>query len=351
MVSSVSRPAPERLDLPAEPADLKAAIVGAGYIARAHADAYQSNRHVELVAVVDPVPDKARRLAESFGAATAHSLSEVLDSDVDIISLCTPSHTHADLAELALSAGKHVLCEKPIARTLADSQRLVTAAETARGLLMVGHVSRFEPDHQAAYEVIAAGGIGAVRMMSQAITSSFPTWSQDSWLSDPKRSGGPLVDLGIHSIDFLNWISGSRPCRVHAVGTQRPEGLIDHAIATIRYQNGAMAVVETGWAQPESQGLTVSTEIAGTEGRLTWDYAGIAVGKVHSVTQPPRDISPLGSRGFHLEIAAFVNAIRHNDPSPVPAAEAQTALRVALAALESIETGTVVELSYPTEER
>lgn len=323
---------------------LKAAIVGAGYIAGSHADAYRAHPNIELSLTFDDVGSKATALAAQFGGRVAHTFDQVLDSDVDLVSVCTPSPTHADLAIAALTAGKSVLCEKPIARTLVDARRMVAAAKSTGGLLMVGHVSRFEPDHRAARDAIAAGNIGTVRMMSQSLTSSFPGWSQNGWLADTAQSGGPLLDLGVHSFDFLNWISGGRPIRVHAVGSARADGLIDYALTTIRYDNGAMGVVETGWAHPENAGLSVATEIAGTSGRLSWDYSGISVGSLHTRSGRSQQFSPLGARGFRSEIAAFAQAVRNGLPSPVPAVEAELAAQVSLAALQSIESGAMVDL-------
>ena len=327
---------------------LKAGIVGAGYIARSHADGYRAHPGVQLAYVADPVLPKAKELARQYGAGALATAAELIGSDVDLISVCTPTPTHADVAVAALAAGKNVLCEKPIGRFVADSQRIVDAARVAPGLLMVGHVSRFEPDHLAAMQLVAAGRIGRVRMMSQSITAAFPDWSQGGWFGDAQLSGGPLVDLAIHSFDYLTWVCGSTPVRVQAVGSRRPDGLTDYAVATVRYASGALAVVETSWAHPTSQGLSVATELTGTDGRINWDYDGIALGEMHTRKGLHRRFSPLGSRGFRAEIAAFVDAVANRASSPVPAEDALTALRVALAAAKSITTGRAVDLHVGT---
>lgn len=330
-------------------APVRVGVVGAGYIAAAHVTGYAADPRAEVAYVVDPVPDKAAALADRAGASVLPDLDALLASDVEAVSICTPSPTHADLAVAALDAGRHVLCEKPVARTVTDAERMVAAAAQAPGVLMVGHVSRFEPDHAAAAAEVRSGRIGDVRMLSQSLVGERPTWSERDWLADPEQSGGPLVDLAIHSFDYLTWVCGARPVRVHAIGSARDDGLIDYAIATVRYDNGAMAVVETSWAHPAGHGLELSTELVGSDGRITWDYASTAVGSLKRAGEPARAMSQLGSRGFEAEVAAFLDAATSDGPSPVPAEDGLLSLRLALAATESLRTGRVVHLSPTTE--
>lgn len=323
---------------------VRVALVGAGYIAGSHAAAYAAHPDAEIAYVVDPVAEKAAALAERYGARPLADVEALLDSDVEALSVCTPSPTHADIAVAALAAGKHVLCEKPVARTLTDGERIVEAGRRGPGLLMIGHVSRFEPDHRAACDAVRAGRIGEVRMMSQSITGELPGWSEQGWLADPDQSGGPLLDLAIHSFDYLTWVCGGVPERVHAVGATRPDGLVDYAVATVRYDSGALAVVETSWAHPAGHGLELATELSGSAGRIAWDYAGVAVGSVKRAGAAPQAISQLGDRGFRAEVAAFLDAVATGGPSPVPAEEGLLALQVALAAVESLRTRRTVHL-------
>ncbi len=325
--------------------DLRVGVLGAGMIANEHVGAYAATPGVRVVAVVDPVAPKAERLAGRVDAAVVPDLEAVLTAGVDIVSVCTPPLTHADPAVAALEAGCHVLCEKPLARTLDDGQRIAEAARTAPGLLMVGHVSRFEPDHAAAKAAVEAGRIGAVRMVSHSMTTSLPGWSEGGWFTDPEQSGGPLLDLGVHGFDFLSWVVGSEPVRVHAVGADTPTGPVTYALATVRYANGAMGLVESSWAHPASHGFALRTEIVGTRGRIDWDYAGLTSGTLHRDGQPPTRWEPLGARGYLAEIGAFVEAIRTGAPAPIPVDDGLRSLRTALAALESVRTGDAVDLS------
>ena len=324
---------------------LKVGIAGAGLIAGVHARAYSGVPGVEIVAISDPVEAKAQRLASQVGARTVADAAALIDLGVDIVSVCTPSPTHAGIAVSALEAGLSVLCEKPIARTLEDGRRILAASQGAAGILMVGHVSRFEPDHHQAKQVIDAGHLGQVQMMSHSITTSMPGWSEVGWLGDIEMSGGPLVDLAVHSFDFLSWATGSHPVRVTCVGADTAVGPATYALATLRYATGAIALVEASWAHPASHGFKLSTEFVGTDGRLSWDYDSIGGGFLHGTDRETVRFDPLGERGFQAEILAFVEAVRDGSPSPVPASDGFSALRTSLAALESLRTGTTIELS------
>ena len=326
---------------------LRVGIVGAGMIAGCHSRAYAASG-VEVAAVCDPRRSKAEALAATTGAAVVADLDALLNLDVDLVSVCTPPDSHVDLALQSLAAGRHVLCEKPVARDLADARRLraaALAAEAAGLVLAVGHVSRFEADHAAAQRLVADGSIGRVAMMSHSLTSAFPGWSEGGWLGDPARSGGPLLDLAVHSFDYLAWVSGARAVRVSAVAGDTPAGPDTYALATVRYDNDAMAQVQASWGNPGSRGFRLACELVGTAGRLTWDYGSITNGELHRSDGPGEVFFPLGERGYAAEVAAFAAAARAGGPSPVPVEAGYQALRTALAARRALETGQPVDLT------
>lgn len=325
--------------------ELRVGIAGAGMIAGVHARAYHAARGVRVVAVADPVPAKAERLASQVDANPLPDLAALLDADLDVLSVCTPSPTHAGLTVPALEAGLSVLCEKPIARTLDDARRIVDASAGATGICMIGHVSRFEPDHQTARQVITSGAIGEVRMMSHSITTSLPGWSEAGWLANLDMSGGPLVDLAVHSFDFLSWATGGTPVRLHAMGADTVVGPSTYAIAHVRYDTGAIGLVETSWAHPASHGFRVAVEFMGTEGRLSWDYDSLASGWLHRRDGASVRFDPLGERGFTAELGAFLDAVRDGGPSPVPPEDGRSALRTSLVALESVSSGKTIDMN------
>jgi predicted dehydrogenase len=324
---------------------LRVGVVGAGMIAGCHVRAYAADDDVDVVAVADPRTDKAQRLAGTVGADACADLDGVLDLDVDIVSVCTPPHSHADLTVRALAAGRHVLCEKPLAGSLADGRRIVEAARASDRVVMVGQVSRFEPEHRAAKDLVDGGYVGDVAMMLHSMTAPLPGWSEGGWLTDPRQSGGPLLDLSVHSFDYLAWLCGSPATRVHALAADSPVGPSTYTLTTVRYASGAMGQVEASWAHPAGRGFRAVVEVSGTAGRISWDYDSIAGGAMFLDGGQTVPFDPLGERGYRREVAAMTRAVREGTPSPVPAEAGYDAMRTALAAHESLRTGEPVDLT------
>jgi predicted dehydrogenase len=327
----------------AEP--IRVGVVGAGMIAGCHVRAYAAAPGVDVVAVADPRESKAEALAATVGAKACADLDELLALDVDVVSVCTPPKAHAAVAVRAVESGRHVFCEKPLAADLADARRIVHAAEASDRVFMVGHVSRFEPEHRAAKELVEGGYVGEVAMMVHSLTTSLPGWSEGGWLTKPEESGGPLLDLAVHSFDYLAWMIGSPATRVHAVAADSPAGPSTYAVATVRYANGALGQVEVSWAHPVARGFKVVVEVTGREGRISWDYDSINGGEIHTADGGVTWLDPLGERGYAAEIAAFTDAVRTGGASPVPVRDAFEATRTAVAALHSVWTGAPVDLT------
>jgi predicted dehydrogenase len=325
--------------------ELTVGLLGAGMIAGVHAWAYRESPGVRLVAVADPVPGKAERIAEQYGAAVVPDLDGLLALGVDVVDVCTPPTAHADATIAALEAGRHVLCEKPVTRTMADARRVLAAAEAAPGLLSIGQVARYAPDHRAAYDIATSGEIGEVRMLTHSTTTSLPGWSEAGWLADPATSGGPLLDQGVHSFDYANWLIGSPPVRVHCMAADSGAGPATYTVATVRYENGAIAHVECSWAHPASRGFKLSAEVVGTEGRVSWRNDDLMGGVLHPREGDTEWWDVLGDREFTRELSAFFDAVRTGGPAPVPATGAVESLRTALGALESARTGRTVDLT------
>ncbi len=325
--------------------ELTVGLVGAGLIAGVHAHAYRASPGVRLVGVVDPVQEKARRIAERHGAEVVADLDALLGLGVDVVDVCTPPQYHAAATLAALHAERHVICEKPLTRTLEDARRVVEAAASATGLLMVGHVSRYEPDHRAACDVVASGQIGEVRQVTHSTTSALPAWSEGGWLADHELSGGPMLDQAVHSFDFARQVIGSPAERVHCMAADSPAGPATYAVATVRYENGAIAHVECSWAHPPTHGFRLSADVVGTAGRISWGNDQLMSGVLHRLDGQTEWWDALGDRGFTDELRDFFDAVRAGGPSPVPAAEAMESLRTALAAVESARTGRTIDLT------
>jgi predicted dehydrogenase len=324
---------------------LRVGLVGAGLIANVHAGAYAQLAGVEVAAVTDPVSAKAADLAARCGAEVLPDVARLIDLELDLVDVCTPPHTHAEIVIAALDAGHNVACEKPIARTLADARRMVAADRRTPGLLMVGHVTRYEADHRLAKQLVDDRQVGRLRRVAHSTTTSAPGWSEGGWLADPRCSGGPVLDQGVHSFDYLRWLIGSPAIRVHAVGRDTAAGPGSYVLTTVRYADGTIGVVETSWAHPAARGFRLQAELVGTDGRLAWSYDDLMSGVYCSADGGTEWYDALGDRGFVEELRDFTDALRTKvRRSPVPAAEATEGLHTALAALESLHTGEAIDL-------
>ncbi|MEY9853030.1 myo-inositol 2-dehydrogenase/D-chiro-inositol 1-dehydrogenase [Leifsonia sp. EB41] len=303
-----------------EPAAAHGAIVvGAGRMGHAHAAAWLACG-VRVRWVVSPRtrPD----LPSAPDARWATSLAEALaDPRADLVSICTPTPTHADLAVQALAAGRSVLLEKPIALTVEDAERVADAATRAPGVLMVAHVVRFFPGYEALAERVDAGSVGLPRAVLGSRLSAAPYGTE--WLADESRSGGMIVDFAIHDVDQANAYLGD-PVAVTAV-TAPGHGFGAPVAITVEYAAGGVA-----------QLLAVSDLPAGTPFRTTLEVVGDR--STDTLTDLPGD-------AFATQARYFLECIESGAaPARSPVSAAIDALRVCLAARESARTGSRVVL-------
>ena len=325
------------------------ALVGAGRIGTHHATALA--RHVpdaDLVVVADPFGESADRLAGPLGADSTTDIDAALaDERVEAVAITSSSTTHADLVQRAAAAGKAVWCEKPMAMTLAEADAAIAACDRAGVSLQVGFNRRFSSDFAAAHEIVAAGGIGTPQLLRSL--------TRDPGLAEPGTVPAWTIftQTLIHDFDMLLWFSaGARPVEVHAYADAlvapdfKDAGLLDTAVVTIRFDNGAIATAEASFSA--AYGYDVRGEFFGSAGMVTagtpahlatahWTAAGLAQPTSRRDTELMRD-------SYRAELEAFCRVVRTGEPSPVAGADARAALEVALAAIASVEQGSPVRL-------
>jgi len=308
-------------------------------MAETHVSAYRSIDGVEVSAVASPNTAAEFVAEQGLAADTYASATELLDeADVDAVDVCTPTPTHRPVVEAAAERGVDVFCEKPIAGSLADARAIDDAAADAGITLMVGHVLRFFPQYERARAVVEDGGIGDPGVARAQRRSPFPSWGHGNWYADRERSGGVLVDLAIHDIDFLRWVVGDVD-RVFARRSVWDEG--EHAHLTMRFANGAVGHVDASWGLPESQELGQSLELAGTDGLVEFDGDDAPV--TTRTAEGTAVSSPVERGGYQRELAAFVESLRTGSEPPVTARDAIDTLRVSLAASRSAAEGRPVD--------
>lgn len=331
---------------------LSVAIVGAGKLGQTHARHWAAMPDVTVAAVIDTREDAARALAETVCPGGANRAFTDLPSLLaglipNIVDICSPTPTHRQLIEQAAQAGRAVFVEKPLARTLADCDAIVQAVAQAGIALMPGHVVRWFPAFARAKALVDAGAVGTPVTVRTARMAGFPQrGGGNTWYADPEQSGGVVLDALLHDFDWLLWCFGP-VARVLARGlTFLPEhtGVRDYALVTLRFANGAVAHVTGSWAHAGPMRTTF--EICGDAGMLAFD-SEISLTLTGGAGQQSVRESPLLPEDdpYFCELAAFAQAVREGKAPPVTAHDGRDAVRVALAALESMKTGQVVTLA------
>jgi UDP-N-acetylglucosamine 3-dehydrogenase len=327
---------------------LKVGILGTGTMAKTHASAYQSIEGVQVAAFADALPGSLDTVCKQYNAKAYTNYDELInDASLDIIDVCLPTPLHKENTIKALATGKHVFCEKPVARTLADAMEVKKAVEQAKGKFMVGHVVRFFPEFMLIKQLIDEGKVGTVGTARTSRIAPQPHGVKD-WYENATMSGGVVLDLIIHDFDYLNWFFG-KPKRVYAQGLfKRTDLEMDYALVVIRYESGVIAHVEGSWAEPS--GFNVRAEICGSKGILDvepYKEAPVSINLRNATTAQAGVIvpeSPMIESPYTTEIKHFVDCILNNQTPRVTVDDAIYALKIGLAALESIETGMPVNI-------
>lgn len=333
---------------------VRVGIVGCGFMGRMHANAYASLPDVAVAAVADPVGERAQKVGELTGAEIlpdGHAL--IGRSDIDAVSVCTPTDNHAQLSIAALRSGKHVLCEKPIALTRAEAQRMIDTAQESKAELMVGMVLRFWPEYVAVKEAVDSGRYGMVRFLVCTRVSSTPT-GVDGWFRNPARSGGAIVDMHIHDADFIRYLLGT-PHRLSTVGYKNELGW-NHSVTTYEY-NGTTAVAECGWGIAPAAGFSASIRAVFENGTVMEYGTGgppltlfhddtkqvVDLDKVEQTVDAGGNISTAGP--YHREVSYWIECLKNGrSPQIVTGKDARDALIMVLHEIESAETGKKVRL-------
>jgi UDP-N-acetylglucosamine 3-dehydrogenase len=321
---------------------MRVGLVGAGFMGGVHLNAYADIPEVEVVGVADARVEAAVAGAKMVGARPYASYDElVVAEDVEVVDVCLPTAFHRDLAVRAAGEGKHVILEKPIARTMEDAQEILETFSGVGPRLFVGHVVRFFPEYVGIKQKIDAGELGTVGVVRTSRRSPFLLGWND-WYADWRLSGGVLLDLVIHDFDFLRWALGEVE-RVYARGMLgREYNRLDYVLATLRFESGAIAHVEGHWGYPGP--FNYSIEVGGSDALLTVDSTEPA--SLQLISGAPGEAPDLasGKTPYAKELEHFIHCIATGEEPIVQSRDACEALRIGLAATESVMTGEPVTL-------
>ena len=322
------------------------AVIGCNSMGVVHAR-MATNCGARIVACGDKHRGVAESFADRFGAEpTDDCLAAIARPDVDIVAITTPTPTHLEYILAAAAAGKHIFCEKPFCRTVAECKQAIAAAKKAKVKLFVGHVVRYCPEFEAVRTQIAAGKVGAPGFVKLYRGGAFPG-GVNGWYRDYAMSGGVTLDSMIHDFDWLRYVFGE-PERIYCQALRRlvPEPM-DYSMATVRMKCGVLAKVIGTWAHPT--GFRIEVEICGDKGMIQYssDESALVTQKRQEpgirpgvfIPETPVAVSP-----YQLEWEDFLVWIEGRASVRVTPEDAVAAVRMATAALKSADTGKPVAL-------
>lgn len=306
---------------------MRAAIIGAGFIADFHAEGYRA-AGVELAAVCDTNGERARQLADQYGCRAYTDAAEMLRAEQpEAVSVCVPTFLHEDCVLAALNAGAHVLCEKPLALTMESCQRMKQVAEEAGRVLMTAQVLRWWPEYQTITRQIQRLG-----RPDYIATQRLQHASRTTWLAHPEKGGGALFDLFVHDLDFVCSLMGYEPALESALGYRGEGGSWRSLCVTLRWPDGTGARIEASNRMPPSFPFTAAFRADYPSACLDYQFhAPVNIqrdaktdasfrlfenGEVQALPITPN----AQSEAFCQEIAAFVNGIPTGQ-SPLPVAD------------------------------
>ena len=353
---------------------LKVAIIGCGGIAKGkHLPSLAKLEQVELVAFCDIIVERAEQAAEKYGVAGAkvyEDYQELLqDKSIQVVHVCTPNDSHANISIAALEAGKHVMCEKPMAKTAADARRMVEAAERTGNKLTIGYNNRFRTDSMYLKQMCDAGELGDIYYAkAHAIRRrAVPTWGV--FLDGEKQGGGPLIDIGTHALDLTLWLMNNyepkavlgstfhklsqKENAANAWGPWDPKKFTveDSAFGMITMKNGATIVLESSWALNTLDVKEAKSTLCGTEGGADMEDGLRVNGEKHSRLFKNNIQLDVGGVDFYdgkkdnmqdTEIRLWIDAVL-NDKQPIVTPQQACVVSEILEAIyKSAETGEAV---------
>jgi len=334
---------------------MRVAIIGAGLQARRRAPVLRDFPDTELVVISAAHLKSAQRLADSMGCQAAVGWEAVVErDDVDAVLVCTPPHLHAVISIAAMRRGKHVLCEKPLARTLEEAESMVAAARQSGVTLKCGFNHRHHPGIQQARQWFDSGVIGEpIFIRCRYGIGGRPGYEQE-WRADPQIvAGGQLMEQGIHAVDLCRWFLGDFAQLTCLVGTHfwKTQPLEDNAFVLLRTPGGAVASIHSSLTQWKN---LFSFEMFGRDGYVVVEGLGGSYGTERAVLGKRDFIAPFsegvvefrGGDGSWLEEwKEFVAAVRERRQPLGSAQDGLEALRLVYAAYEAAAKHIVLDLS------
>ena len=342
---------------------IRIGMIGCGKIAQVrHIPEYAENPDAELKGFFDLSPERAQEMAEKYGGKAYTTVEELLaDPEIDAVSVCAANNAHAELSIKALRAGKHVLCEKPMAVTPEECEAMTAEAKKSGKFLMIGHNQRLAKAHVKAKELIDSGLIGRIITFRTTFGHKGPeTWSitpgKNVWFFDKKQASmGAMADLGVHKTDLIHFLTGQRVVRTTArLATLDKRGsdgeligVDDNAVCIYELSGGIMGTMTASWTYYGAEDN--STILCGEKGimRIYDDPAHSITVTLSDGTKLMYDAEEIQSNDNQTKsgvIDLWINCLVTNTAPELSGESALYAMRAVFASIRSSETGQTVEI-------
>jgi predicted dehydrogenase len=320
-------------------------IIGFGFMGRTHIECYKANPSAKVTRIVALEPIKKDMAGGNMATGQNIDIGDAVVSDdwhsivddpaIDLVDICTPTHTHAGIALAALKAGKNVAVEKPMARTLSEAKALVTAARKSKKILHVGHVIHYWGQYVALEKFIKSGELGKWQYARFERHGGRPGWSAGGWLADAAKSGGAVLDMHIHDVDAALWLLG-KPKKIEAVGAS--DGPLPMSIdATWTYPGSRQAHLHGRWDRQGGAPFRYAYYVEFEKGTVWCDSAQCGgVNLVQGAKSTPVDYEQ--KSGFQLQTNELIDAVAKKALSTrVEPAVAYRTLEITLIHLRHVE--------------
>jgi len=331
---------------------VKVGVVGCGWISEVHLTSLKKIPEAEVVAVCDVIEEKAKKAATRFGVRKHYASYEKMlkDEEIEMVDILLPTELHAEAVMKALEANKHVIVEKPVARTIEEAEEIVRCVEKSKTKFTVAHNYRFWPKFNRVKEVIDRGDIGELRMAITTHRGWF--WWKGAWTrwTIKRESGGPIVEVGIHPIDLLRWYFGNEVVRVYTLSRAVHFGMEvpDLIYITMEFKNGGIGIIEVSrTVVPRNYPFYHMLQVEGTKGSIqiydSYDIEALIYNEQGVRVREGNLIIPL--HGYEQELRYFIRCILEDKSPLVSAEDAKRAVEIGWTAVRSAELGKPIELT------
>jgi predicted dehydrogenase len=335
---------------------IRVGVMGLGMMGITHLDAYQRRQDAKVVAISDKMPDRLHGKTKAQGNVEGQAKGEfdyasvrkytegldlIQDPEVDLVDICLPTPMHMEYTLAALQAGKHVLVEKPLCRTVEQAEQLVAAAEKAKGMSMVAMCMRFWPGWTWLKKAVDQKTYGKVLAATFRRVANHPG---GEFYRSGKLSGGAILDLHIHDTDFVQFLFGM-PESVYSIGYSRITDEMDHVVTHYRVKDVPLVVAEGGWAMADGFGFRMQYTVNFERATAVYDLAAQQQLMLYEPGQAPRAVEMETGMGYDHEIGYFLECITAGQrPRIVTLRDGLNCLRIIEAESRSAKSGAPVTL-------